>query len=186
LAQAGNRGTPGQGGNFDPNQLANNFNQPGNVTNNVGRGGFNNGGFNVGLNNNFNVGNGGAYAGNQGFSAGYTGNVTNPITGNNFADWNNRMGIVQNLVDDPVLRQQIADARAQAIDMRSNYIRHSQLPQWDTVNNNVVAPLNKVISSLRQQLAKVDQPDSLQPVDQDPVPEKYADSVKRYYEALGN
>jgi hypothetical protein len=46
--------------------------------------------------------------------------------------------------------------------------------------------LSKVSTAIRQQLAHVDQPDSLQPVDQDPVPEKFADSVKKYYEALGN
>jgi hypothetical protein len=93
---------------------------------------------------------------------------------------------VQNLLDDPAQRQQIADALAQAQDMRSNYIRHSQTPQWNLVTSNIISPLTQVSTALRQQLQRTDQPDSLQPVDQDPVPDKYADSVKRYYEALGN
>lgn len=93
---------------------------------------------------------------------------------------------MQNLIDDPQLRQQVANALAQADDMRRNYVRKSQLPQWNLVMDNVMSPLNKVSTALRQQLAHNDQPDSLQPVDQDPVPAKYADSVKKYYEALGN
>jgi hypothetical protein len=113
--------------------------------------------------------------------------VGGPLTGNNsFADWADRLRTVQNLLDDPAQRQQIADALAQAQDLRSNYIRHSTLPQWDTVTNNVISPLSKVSDALRQQLTSEEQPEALQPVDQDPVPDKYADAVKRYYEALGN
>lgn len=109
-----------------------------------------------------------------------------PITGGNYADWANRLNTVTNLIDDPQLRQQLANARAQADDMRRNYVQHSQSPQWNLVMDNVLSPLSKVSTAIRQQLAHVDQPDSLQPVDQDPVPEKFADSVKKYYEALGN
>ena len=113
--------------------------------------------------------------------------VPGPLTGtNSFADWADRLRTVQNLLDDPAQRQQIADALAQAQDLRSNYIRHSQLPQWALVMDNVVSPLMKVNTALHQQLLRAEQPGALQPVDQDPVPDKYADSVKRYYEALGN
>ncbi len=92
-----------------------------------------------------------------------------PLTGNNtFADWADRLRTVQNLLDDPTQRQQIADALAQAQDLRSNYIRHSQLPQWDTVSNNVISPLSKVSDALRQQLTTEEQPEALEPVDQDP------------------
>jgi hypothetical protein len=134
--------------------------------------------------------NGGARTGGNNGGAGsgsLTSDATGPITGNNsFADWADRLRTVQNLLDDPAQRQQVADALAQAQDLRSNYIRHSQLPQWDLVTNNIISPLSKVSDALRQQLLRDEQPDSLQPVDQDPVPDKYADSVKRYYEALGN
>ncbi len=113
--------------------------------------------------------------------------VPGPLTGNStFTDWADRLRTVQNLLDDPAQRQQLADALAQAQDLRSNYIRHSQLPQWDLVMNNIVSPLTKVTTQLHQELTRVEQPGALQPVDQDPVPDKYANSVKRYYEALGN
>lgn len=110
-----------------------------------------------------------------------------PITGGNFADWANRLRTVQNLIDDPQQRQQIANALSQAQDLRRNYLRdNTQLPKWDMVMTNVVAPLTQVSTALHQQLQRTEQPDSLQPVDQDPVPEKFANSVKSYYEALGN
>jgi len=116
------------------------------------------------------------------------GNYTNtgPITGTNFTDWANRLRTVQNLIDDPQLRQQVANALSQAQDLRRNYQRNRTLPQWALVMSNVVTPLNQVSTALHQQLLRTDQPDLLQPVDQDPVPDKYANSVKRYYEALGN
>ncbi len=115
-----------------------------------------------------------------------TGNATGPITGANFADWANRLRIVQNLLDDPQQRQQVANALSQAEDLRRNYLRHSMLPQWNVEMSNVVTPLTQVTTALHQQLLRAEQPDSLQPVDQDPVPEKFANSVKSYYEALGN
>jgi predicted Zn-dependent protease len=121
-----------------------------------------------------------------GYNQGGVANARGPITGADYADWANRLRTVQNLIDDPQLRQQVANALAQADDLRRNYTRHSQLPQWNLVMDNVMSPLAKVSTALKQQLAHIDQPDSLQPVDQDPVPEKYADAVKKYYEALGN
>jgi hypothetical protein len=130
---------------------------------------------------------GGANAGGGGGGSLTSDTVNGPLTGDNtFTDWADRLQTVQNLLDDPAQRQQIADALAQARDLRSNYIRHSQLPQWNLVTNNIISPLSKVSDALRQQLSREEEPDSLQPVDQDPVPDKYADSVKRYYEALGN
>ena len=113
-------------------------------------------------------------------------NTTGPITGANFAEWADRLRTVEELVDSPQLRQQLANARGRAEDLRRDYQRHSQLPQWGDVADNILAPLNAVRVQLRQELARHDEPASLQPVDRDPVPEKYADSVRNYYEALGN
>ena len=119
--------------------------------------------------------------------AGPGGNTTTgPITGANFAEWADRLRTVEELVDSPQLRQQLANARGRAEDLRRDYQRHSQLPQWGDVADNILAPLNAVRLQLRQELARHDEPASLQPVDRDPVPEKYADSVRNYYEALGN
>jgi hypothetical protein len=70
--------------------------------------------------------------------------------------------------------------------MRRQFQRHTVPPQWDDVQNKVLAPLISVQAELRAQLARAEQPDTLQPADRDPVPEKYADSVRSYYELLGS
>ena len=113
-------------------------------------------------------------------------NQVGPLTGDNFAEWADRLRTVEALVDDPQLRQQLANARARAEDMRRDFTRHSQPPQWGDVESSVLAPLAAVRVQLHQELTRREQPASLQPVDRDPVPEKYADSVRSYYEALGN
>jgi hypothetical protein len=183
-ANPGNGGNLGQ--NFNPNnggaRNGGNFNGG-----NVNGGAFNGGNFNGGAVNNGGVWNGGLNGGvNVGPYVG--GNVTDtgPITGANFADWANRLRTVQNLIDDPQLRQQVANALAQAQDMRRNYLRNRIPPQWNLVTSTVIEPLNQVNTALHQQLLRAEQPNSLQPVDQEPVPDKYANAVKRYYEALGN
>ncbi len=169
--QRGNgQGRAGQGAN--PTLAQNN-----NAANTGGRaGGVRNGGARNGGGNNV----GGAFSSD-------TYNDGGPITGANFADWANRLRTVQNLIDDPQQRQQIANALSQAQDLRRNYLRdNTQLPKWDMVMTSVVAPLTQVSTALHQQLQRSEQPEALQPVDQDPVPEKFANSVKSYYEALGN
>jgi hypothetical protein len=92
---------------------------------------------------------------------------------------------VEQLIDDPNLRQQVANARAQADDLRRAFNRTSNPPQWGDVNSNVLTPLNQVRIELAKELARRLQPDSLQPADRDPVPPKFAGSVSSYFEALG-
>lgn len=108
-----------------------------------------------------------------------------PITGDNFAEWADRLRTVEQLVDDPNLRQDLANARARAEDLRRNFTTRGTAPQWGDVQSSVMAPLNTVRAELRKEIDRRTQPDSLLPADRDPVPERYADSVRSYYEALG-
>jgi hypothetical protein len=108
------------------------------------------------------------------------------LTGTDFSQWAERLRTAQGLVDDPNLRQQLNNALGRAQDLRRDYLNHANAPKWGDVNDNVLTPLTKVRAELGKELARRTQPDSLQPVDRDPVPEKYADSVQHYYEALGN
>jgi hypothetical protein len=93
--------------------------------------------------------------------------------------------VVEQLVDDPNLRQQLTNVRANADDLRRAYTQRGTSPQWGDVQSSVLAPLTAVRAELARQLARRTQPDALQPADRDPVPEKYADAVRSYYEALG-
>jgi hypothetical protein len=49
----------------------------------------------------------------------------------------------------------------------------------------VVNPLVEVRNRIAEELAKRDSREALVPIDRDPVPSRYSDLVKRYYERLG-
>jgi hypothetical protein len=108
-----------------------------------------------------------------------------PLTGADFGGWVERLRTVEELLEEPALRQQLAQARFQAEELRREFQRHSRRPRWDLVQQSVVNPLQDARTWVRRELSRVEQPDTLQPVDRDPVPERYAESVRKYYEALG-
>jgi hypothetical protein len=107
------------------------------------------------------------------------------LTGGNFGEWNERLRTVEDLMEDPDLRQRLGVAREQAEEFRREFKRRNAAPPWGMVNSKIVAPLNEARVFLRQELTRLEQPQSLQPVDRDPVPERFTESVRKYYEALG-
>ncbi|MCF3648794.1 hypothetical protein [Synoicihabitans lomoniglobus] len=108
-----------------------------------------------------------------------------PITGRDFGDWADRLRTVESLLESEDLRQRLAEARGEAEDLRREWKRNGAAPQWDLVDTGVVSPLNEVRRWLDQEIARREDPTSLQPIDRDPVPDKYAEAVRQYYEALG-
>jgi hypothetical protein len=96
-----------------------------------------------------------------------------------------RLRDVEELVDSPELRSQIAQAREQAKSIRGEFKRHSEAPQWQTVNLQILKPLIEVRDRLAEELARRETPDALLPIDRDPVPRQYSDLVRKYYEKLG-
>ncbi len=108
-----------------------------------------------------------------------------PLTGGDFNDWSERLRTVESILELPGARERLAGARERAGELRQDYRRHGVPPQWSTVEQGIVAPLTEVRVWLRQELARREDPATLQPVDRDPVPEAYADAVKEYYESLG-
>jgi hypothetical protein len=107
-----------------------------------------------------------------------------PLTGENFAEWADRLRTIESLMEDPELRQRLAQARGRAEEMRRDWQREAAEPQWDLVETGIIRPLEDARAWLKQELARLDDPEVLQPIDRDPVPEKYAESVRKYYEAL--
>ena len=89
-------------------------------------------------------------------------------------------------MEEPQLREQLAGARSVAEGIRRENQQQGKAPQWDLVEMGVVAPLQEARAWLRQELNRREQPDALHPIDRDPVPERYAESVRKYYEALGS
>jgi hypothetical protein len=109
-----------------------------------------------------------------------------PITGQDYTGWSDRLRDVEEMIDVPELRNEVARVRDRARAIRSEFNRHSKNPQWPLVRAQVSAPLAEVRSKVAEELARREKSDSLVPIDRDPVPGKYTDLVRRYYEKLGN
>lgn len=108
-----------------------------------------------------------------------------PLTGEEFNRWAERLLDVEQLLDDPELRNAVAAARERARAMRREFRHDLKKPDWAVVRLEVLRPLVEVRSRVADELARRSSRESLAPIDRDPVPNKYAESVRRYYEELG-
>ncbi len=111
--------------------------------------------------------------------------VAGPITGGDFAPWADRLRDVEDMVDQPDLRSSLATAREQARLMRLEYRRDLKKPDWANVQLKIVKPLVEVRNRIREELARRTPEETLVPIDRDPVPTRYSELVRRYYEDLG-
>lgn len=119
----------------------------------------------------------------QGGGAGGPGN---PITGDGFVQWSDQIRNIEELIDDPKMRAEVARIREAARSMRADFKRHSKEPQWGLVRMQILEPLSEIQEKLKEEIARRESPDSLVPIDRDPVPDKYAELVRRYYERIGS
>lgn len=108
-----------------------------------------------------------------------------PITGD-FLPWSDRMRDVEEMVDDPDLRGEVARVREAARDIRREMRRDFKGPNWDIVREFVAEPLNELRDRVAEELRRRDSKELLVPIDRDPVPTRYAEDVRRYYETLGS
>ena len=107
------------------------------------------------------------------------------MTGDGYAPWSDRLREVEEIVDFPDLRNDIANARERARQMRVEAKRDLKKPDWAVVRTQVMQPLVEVRQRLREELARRTSRESLVPIDRDPVPGRYSEQVRRYYEQLG-
>ena len=126
---------------------------------------------------------GGGGGGGSGGAA--DGEQAGPLTGDNFTDWSDRLRNVEEMVDSPDLRTEVARIRETAQGVRAEFKRHSVQPNWDLVNTRISAPLAELRNRLTEELARRESKQSLVPINRDLVPTKYAERVRRYYEELG-
>jgi hypothetical protein len=108
-----------------------------------------------------------------------------PLTGNDFRDWSDRMRDVEEMLTRPTLRNEVARVRDRARSMRAEFKRHGAEPQWDLVREQIIRPLTELSKNLSDELAKLQSDESLVPIDRDPVPDRFTELVRRYYENLG-
>ncbi len=108
-----------------------------------------------------------------------------PITGNDFGPWSDRLREVEEMVELPSLRSEIATARERAREMRLEFKRDQKKPDWAVVKLQVLRPLVEVRDQIAEELARRGPKDTLVPIDRDPVPPRFTELVRRYYEELG-
>ncbi len=101
-------------------------------------------------------------------------------------NWSERLRDVEEMIDTPELRNEAARVRERAREMRNELKRHSKNPQWPIVKSQIATPLAELRNRVAEELARREKSDSLVPIDRDPVPGKYSDLVRRYYEKLGS
>ena len=92
---------------------------------------------------------------------------------------------VEEILEDPDLRNQVAQVRDRARSIRAEFRRHGKEPQWDLVKSQLLDEMVDLQSRIGEELAKLSNDRSMVPLDREPVPEEYDELVRRYYELLG-
>ena len=108
-----------------------------------------------------------------------------PIMGPDFGNWSDRLGNVEEMIDQPDLQNQLSKIRESARLMRLDYKRNLKKPDWAVVRTQIGNPLAEVRNRVNQELARRESSEALAPIDRDPVPARFSELVRRYYETLG-
>ena len=136
----------------------------------------------------------GGGGGNQGgldrildaMNGGGSNNPGGPITGEGFRQWSDRLRDVEQLLDDPQLRAEAARIRDQARGAREDFKRHAKEPDPKQLKTLVADPIRELRDRVAEEVRRRESPDSLVPIDRDPVPSQFTEGVRRYYERLGS
>ncbi len=108
-----------------------------------------------------------------------------PLTGRDFRQWSDRLRDVEEILSEQELREEVATVRDSARAIRAEFTRHGTKPEWDMVEMMITKPLTEVRSRIDEKLAKLKSREALVPIDRDPVPNRYSELVRSYYENLG-
>ena len=109
-----------------------------------------------------------------------------PITGEGFRQWSDRMRDVEELLEDPQLRAEAARIRDRARGAREEFKRHAKEPDPKQLKAMVADPIRELRDRVAEEVRRRESPDSLVPIDRDPVPSRFTEGVRRYYERLGS
>jgi hypothetical protein len=108
-----------------------------------------------------------------------------PLTGREYRQWSDRLRDVEEMLGEPELRNDVARVRDRARAIRGEFTRHGKEPQWNLVEQFITNPLTELRKRIGEELAKLKSDEAMVPIDRDPVPGRYAELVRRYYENLG-
>jgi hypothetical protein len=107
------------------------------------------------------------------------------FTGNGYEQWSDRLRNVEELLNNPELRNDAAKVQDRARSLRIEFKRSNEAPQAAQLSTRITQPLMELRDRVVEELSKKDAGKNLAPVDRDPVPAEYRDLVKRYYQELG-
>jgi hypothetical protein len=108
-----------------------------------------------------------------------------PLTGRDFTQWSDQLRDVEEMLSEPDLRNDVARVRDRARAIRAEFTRHGKEPQWNLVEQQITNPLTELRNRIGEELAKLQSDESMVPIDRDPVPGRYTELVRKYYENLG-
>jgi hypothetical protein len=108
-----------------------------------------------------------------------------PLTGDDYVDWSDRMRDVEEMLDSRSLQSDVARIRDRARTVRIEYKKLGKKPDWAVIQTQISTPLAELRSRIGEELARRESKEALVPIDRDPVPAKYSELVRLYYEKLG-
>ena len=108
-----------------------------------------------------------------------------PLTGDDFSEWSDQLRDIEEMLEDPELRNRVAQVRDRARAMRAEFKRHGEMPQWDLVKSQLLGEMQALQQRIDQEVARLQSDRAMVPVDREPVPEEFDSLVQRYYELLG-
>lgn len=111
---------------------------------------------------------------------------TNPLTGDHYGEWSDRLRRVEEALDSPELRNGVTRIAEDARQIRVDYRRDKTSPRDAQIQARIAEPLAELRERVNEELAKRESKDSLAPVDRDPVPTRFKELVRRYYSELGS
>ena len=107
------------------------------------------------------------------------------MTGADNREWTDRLRDVEEAVDVPGVRERLSQVREDLRKINIEFRRNSKAPKWDLVETKLFQPLDEIRQQLAEELAKHESDKALVPIDRDPVPARFSDLVRRYYQRLG-
>jgi len=84
------------------------------------------------------------------------------------------------------MRRDASKIRVKATDARVDLKRYSKNPNWELLRKQVLEPLHRLREQVNDELAQIESDEKQVPIDRDPVPRRYAEQVRQYYERLGS
>lgn len=108
-----------------------------------------------------------------------------PLTGEDFRQWSDGLRNVEEMLTEQELRDEAARIQDRARAIRAEFKRHGTEPQWDLVRSQIADPLTELRQRVDKKLAQLRSDETMAPIDRDPVPDRFADLVRAYFESLG-